>query len=106
MYCFSFCVEPRRDEQPDLVEHVGRGQDAATHKANLEVEVKGVHRVVVDQLRLQVVALERHRDRLLHEGVNALVEAVGDKEADDQGDDRVHDAPAQLFQVFDQAHAW
>ncbi len=94
-----FLVEAGRDEEPDLIEDEGRGEDGSADERDLQVEVQRVHGVGVVELDAELV------ERGLDEAVEALVEGVGDDEADGEIDGGVDDALAQLLEVLHQAHA-
>ena len=98
-------VESRGDEEPDLIQHEGRGDDAACHEADLQVHVEAVDGVVVVQHGRLVVLDKRVLDRPLHQAIDLLVKAIGDEEADDEVDDRMHEAATELLEVLEQAHA-
>ena len=98
-YFFSLRVHAGRDEEPDLIEDEGRGEDGAADEGGLDVEVEAVGGVGEVELEAEV------GDGLLDEVVEALVEEVGDGEADGEVDDGPDEAAAQLFEVLHEAHA-
>src|SRR5580698_2337199 len=98
-------VQPGRNKKPYLVENKRRCNNAAHHEADLQVEIKAVNRVVVVQLRRQMVFGQSERDRPLHEAVNLLVKSVSNKKAHDKINHRMHNAPPELFGVLQQTHA-
>lgn len=99
-------VEAGGDEHPDLVKDVGSDEDAADHEADLEVHVKGVDGVVVDEFGGQMVGFERENDGRLHEAVNLQMKCVCDEEADEDGKNGANEAAAEFFQVLHEGHAW
>src|SRR6516164_8920381 len=56
-------VETGRDKQPKLQQDVRRSQEDAAHNGELDVEIKGVDRVGIDQLVRQVQAAQRVGER-------------------------------------------
>ncbi len=98
-------VEPGRDEQPYLVQHKGRSQNASAHEADLQVHVEAVNRIVNDELRRETVLLEREGDRSLHQVVDLLVEAIGHEKSHDDEDSRADETTTQLLEVLEKAHS-
>jgi len=69
-------VHSRRDEEPELVEDEGRGEDDAAVEGRLEVEVEGIGGVGVVECYVEVV------EWLLDDAVETHVKGVGNAEAD------------------------
>ena len=87
------------DEEPDLIEDEGAGDDGAAEEGGLEIEVEGVGGVGEVERDVEIV------ERLLDDAVEALVEDVGDGEADEEIDDGVDEALAELVEVLHEGHA-
>ena len=78
---------------------------APSDQADFDEEVKGVYRVQVDQVRVQMVRLERRNNGPLHERKKLLAEVVSDEERGNQVEAGMNDALAQFLQMFQEAHA-
>src|SRR5579875_938775 len=98
-------VEPGRNKQPDLIQHIGRRNDATCHEADLQVHVEAIYRVLDDELCRQMVFRKRIGDGRLHQPEDFLMKAPCRKEANDKGDYRVRETPTQLLQVLKEAHS-
>ena len=99
---FLFLIETGGDEQPDLIEDEGRGENGSADEAHLQIQVHRVHRVEEVQF---VDGQVEFFERCGNDSVELLAEAEGDEEADGEIDCRVDDALAELFEVLHQAHA-
>ena len=87
------------DEEPDLIEDEGRGEDDAAVEGGLEVEVEWIGGVGVVEGDVEVV------ERLLDDAVEPDVKGVGDAEADEEIDGGVDEALAELGEMLHEAHA-
>jgi hypothetical protein len=97
-------IEPRRDEEPELVEDPGRADEGRGDEAHLEVGVKGFERGGGDEVwRLPGVdeGVLDGCDDDLEEGFS---EVEGDAEDGEQAVDGEEDALSQLVEVLPEGH--
>jgi hypothetical protein len=93
-------VHAGRDEEPELIEDEGAGEDGSEDEGGFEVEVEGVGGVE------DAEAAEAERGVGRHDvAVEFDVEGVGDGEADEEITDGVDEALAELGEMLHEAHA-
>jgi hypothetical protein len=96
---FLVGIHAGRDEEPDLVEDEGAGEDDAADEGGLEQKVERFGGVLVVEVEVEV------GERLLHEAVELVAEDPADDEAAEEIREGVDEALAQLFEMLHQAHA-
>src|SRR6185312_595850 len=102
---FLMPVKPRRDKAPNLVQDHGRSQKNAGHQSNFEIQVEGIGRAEVGQMRVHVVFLKYINNGLLNKRINfVLGKKPANTKTNSHGCRRTDDALAQLFQMLQQAH--
>src|SRR5438270_549099 len=90
-------VKSGRDEAPDLVQDHRRGHKNPGHQSYLHVQVKGIGRIEVGQLRIKLVFIEYLDDRLLNPGEDVIRGKIPARQKTySHGSNGIDDAFAQL----------
>ncbi len=98
-------VKPGRDKTPNLVQDHRRSQKNAGHQSDFEIQIEGIGRAEVGQMRIHVVFLENINNRLLNEGIDLVLGKIpANAKTNSHGSRGTDDALAQLFQMLQQAH--
>ena len=92
-------VHAGRDEEPEPIEDEGAGEDGSADEGGLEIEIKAVGGVGEVERDVELV------ERGLDVAVESLVEGVGNDEADEEIDNGVDEALAELGEVLHESHA-
>src|SRR5208282_971703 len=99
-------VETGRNEAPYLVEHEGRGDEQAGHHSDFQIQIERLGGIDVNQFGREAIALQRFHDGTLNNGVDILGISPTCEEADNDGDDAIHDSLAQFLEMIEEAHGW
>src|SRR5262249_19053913 len=84
-------VESRRDKSPDLVKQKRTGDKDTDDQADLELDIKGVSGIEIDQVRIEAVILQRLLDGGFHSPDDLIHLVPARRDADGDGSQGVQD---------------
>src|SRR5262249_60253324 len=89
---------------PDLVKKKRTGDKDADNQADLELDIKGIGGIEIDQVRIEAVIFQRLLDGRFHFPDNLIHLVPSRRDADSYRSQRAQDPSRQLLQVLQQAH--
>ena len=101
---FFVAVEAGRDEQPNLPQDKRRGEEDARDDGKLDVEIKRVRGIRINELVGQMEFAQRLDQRARQEGVNIVSEVEANPGPDQKRDDRPQKPLAEFLEMLEERH--